>query len=168
MRLRWVLVALIALVAIGGAFTYSNPAAHNAGASDCSASKRVTLVIDFGDSRPPITRCAADFAGTGWQLFAATGTKVSGTDQYPEGFVCRIENWPGVASQGCHSTPTYAQGGWAYFFKNATTNPQWTFSPTGSALRKPACGSIEGWRFFGPNENPAENPPRSNLKPFRC
>ena len=168
MRLRWVLVALIALVAVGGALTYANPNRESQGASDCGAEKRVTLVVDFGDDREPITRCAADFSGTGWQLFNATGTQVSGTDQYPEGFVCRLEGWPTETTQGCHSTPTYSQGGWAYFFKNSTTNPDWTFSPTGSALRKPACGSIEGWRYFGPNEDPAKNPPRTDLEPFRC
>jgi hypothetical protein len=169
-RLRWVLIALIALVAIGGAFSASNPATtgHSGGASDCSSKQRVTLVIDFGDERTPLTRCAAGFEGTGWQLFSATATKVAGTDQYPEGFVCRVEGWPTAEVQGCHSTPNYAQGGWAYFYKSTATLGKWVFSPTGSALRHPVCGSIEGWRFFGPNQNPADGPPRSDLNPHAC
>ncbi|MEI6590620.1 MAG: hypothetical protein WCO24_01280 [Actinomycetes bacterium] len=53
MRLRWVLVALIALVAIGGSFTQLEAGKSDdvRGTSDCTASNRVTLVVDFGDSR---------------------------------------------------------------------------------------------------------------------
>ena len=164
------LVALIALVAIGGSFTQLEAGKSDdvRGTSDCTASNRVTLVVDFGDSRKVQFRCAANFNGTGWQLFSATATEVTGTDQYPEGFVCRIEGYPTAADQSCHSTPTYAQGGWAYFYKSSETNGKWLFSPTGSALRKPVCGSLEGWRYFASNKDPASSPPRSNLAAFKC
>lgn len=162
------LVALIALVAVGGAIAQLRPSNTVSGASNCNAAKRVTLLVDFGNSRKVHIKCAANFTGTGWQLFGATATSVSGTDQYPEGFVCRIEGYPTKATQGCHSTPTYAQGGWAYFYKSVETGQKWVFSPTGSALRKPVCGSIEAWRYFAPGKAPAGVTPRSNLVAFKC
>ena len=170
MRLRWVLLALIALVAIGGTLTQLKPASNSSPAvtTDCAGKAGVTLIVDFAGARKTEIKCAPKFSGTGWQLFAATKTQVSGTDQYPEGFVCRIEGYPGASIQGCHSTPTYSQGGWGYFYKSVDTGGKWVFSPTGSALRHPACGSIEGWRYFAPNESPAKTPPASSLTPFKC
>ena len=170
MRLRWVLIALIAFVAIGGVFSLASnpaPASKSSGLSDCSAKQRVDLVIDFGDGRVR-TGCAANFTGTGWQLFKALGIEVQGTDQYPEGFVCRIDNSPTLQEQGCHSTPRYDQGSWAYFYATAETGGKWVFSPTGAALRHPPCGSVEGWRFIHPGEEPATSPPSTNLRPHQC
>ena len=155
-------------MAIGGMFTQIHPVKVEATSSNCNAKHRVTLVVDFANSKKPLVRCAENFSGTGWQLFKATGVSVSGTDQYPEGFVCRIENVPTTSQQPCNSTPTYAQGGWAYFYASLQTSGKWVFSPTGSSLRKPPCGSAEGWRYFKANESPSKSPPRVNFKPFKC
>lgn len=115
----------------------------------------VTLVVDFGESadREPIVRCAIDFAGTGWEIFQATGIEVTGTTQYPVGFVCRIENFPPSGEQNCMDTPKYSEGSWGYFvFKKESG---WQVSQVGSAARAAECGSAEGWLFIGAGQQDA-------------
>ena len=115
----------------------------------------VTLIVDFGESanREPLIRCAIDFAGTGWAIFEATAVAVSGTDQYPVGFACRIEDFPSSEEQNCVDTPKYSEGSWGYFvFKNESG---WQVSQVGSATRTAECGSAEGWLFIGPGQQDA-------------
>ena len=112
----------------------------------------VTLVVDFGiaSDKEPIIRCATDFAGTGWDLFAATDIKVAGTLQYPTGFVCRIENWP--IEEDCRNTPTVAAGTWVYFLPSKSSATEWSMSGTGASTHRPGCGSSEGWLFISGDE----------------
>ena len=174
--LRMVLVALVALVAIGGLIS-TIPSAEKpqrkAATADfhegqCSNEPGVSLVIDFGPTsgREPLVRCAKGFAGTGWQLFAATEVEVSGTDEFATGFVCRVNDWPSADEQPCTSTPTAAQGTWAYFV--STDENAWQFSGQGASMRKPKCGSAEGWRFVEPGEVASQSVPKVSPATFGC
>lgn len=120
----------------------------------------VTIVIDFGESldREPIIRCAIDFAGTGWDVFKAAAIAVSGTDQYPTGFACRIENFPPRSEQNCIDTPTYSEGSWGYFLFSSEKG--WQVSQVGSAARDAECGLAEGWLFIGPGQQDAGQLPK--------
>ena len=169
-RLRTVLIALLALVAIGGLI--SRVPNLNLGfysSKDCSV-QSTTLVVDFGTGSTPQSslRCASNFTGTGWQLFAATGFHVEGTSQYPTGFVCRIEQVPSPRQDACLNTPDNKNGHWAYFYSTASTGNTWHFSPIGAATRKPKCGDWDGWRYLLPGEDAASNPPRQEPSPYSC
>jgi hypothetical protein len=120
----------------------------------------VTIVVDFGDSEDfePIIRCANDFVGSGWEVFQATAIDVSGTNQYPVGFACRIENFPPSSDQNCMDTPKYSEGSWGYFV--FTQESGWQVSQVGSAARDAECGSAEGWLFIGPGQQDAGLLPR--------
>jgi len=199
--LRPVLIGLILLVAVVGLVrvvpaTNSQP---NTSASlgvtngQCTqAHEGVSLVVDFGadSGREPLVKCAANFNSakssvsnllSGWQLFAATGVAVAGTTEYAVGFVCRIDGYPTVAEQPCTSTPTYAQGHWAYFYSQAGSSGagssgagkagRWQFSMTGAADHKPDCGSVEGWLFVRGNSAGAtasKLQPSVSPKAFSC
>jgi hypothetical protein len=176
--LRMVLVALVALVAIGGLIStipsgqqstkeLSKFESHQ---GQCNNENGVSLVIDFGISskREPQSVCVKDFKGTGWQLFAAANISVAGTDEFPTGFVCRIADWPSTSVQPCTSTPTAAQGTWAYFVASADTGPNWLFSGQGAAMHKPKCGAVEGWRFVEPGEVGSQSLPRLAPATFGC
>jgi hypothetical protein len=177
--LRMVLVALVAVVAIGGLISAVPGGEKNSSntladyvthAGACNDEQGVSLVVDFGSSstQSPMTTCVKNFKGTGWQLFSAAGIKVAGTDEFPTGFVCRIANWPSAEKQPCTSTPTNAQGTWAYFVASVSTQNQWQFSGQGAATHKPGCGSLEGWRFVEPGESASASLPRVTPMPFGC
>lgn len=172
-RLRVVLFALVALVAIGSAIsalpaTESNSAtpAPNATYSDGAClDTGVTQVIDFGSQHSPIVYCATNFAGTGWDLLTQR-VDVAGTDEYPTGFVCRIEGVPSAQEQDCANTPSYDEGSWVYFIANAETDG-WVMSPTGAGMRKPGCGSSDAWVFSGKNR-PERVMPSIEATVFKC
>jgi hypothetical protein len=159
--LRPVLIALIALVAIGGLVSTgalsspsTTPVTAPAKTSGFCSSDGVSLLIDYGTASklPNSTSCAFSFTGTGWQLFAATEQKVEGTTDYPVGFACRINQYPEAKQQPCTSTPTGSQGSWAYYFATASTGDHWMFSAAGASMRKPLCGDMDGWVFINPGE----------------
>jgi hypothetical protein len=144
----------------------------------------VSLVVDFGkdSGRAPIVKCARGFnvPGSsvsnelnGWQLFSNSAVSVTGTTEYPVGFVCRIDGYPLAADQPCTSTPTYAQGHWAYFFAQAGKggSGQWAFSGAGASDHKPSCGSAEGWLFVKGSEasgTGAKQFPSTPAQVFSC
>lgn len=156
-RLRTVLLALIALVAVGSIWSALSTAGPTASPKKsastatfvdnaCNAdSQGVTEVIDFGSGAEPITYCALGFAGTGWDLLNEH-LSVEGTSEYPTGFVCRINDVPTVESQDCANTPTYEEGTWAYFVADKDS-AGWVLSGTGSSMRSPECGTSEAWVF---------------------
>jgi hypothetical protein len=173
-----VLIALVALVAIGGLVsTIPSEQKQSTDASvfkfhsgQCESENGVSLVVDFGPSskRDPLAKCVIDFAGNGWQVFAAAQVEVSGTDEFPTGFVCRVDGWPSKDSQPCTSTPTPAQGTWAYFVASEDTFGEWQFSGQGASMHKPACGSVEGWRFVEPGEVGSQSLPALKPETFSC
>jgi hypothetical protein len=161
--LRAVLIALVALVAIGGLVTTGvlgtvpeeRKSLTTSSEGFCTVDG-VSLLIDFGTSsnEKTVVTCAADFVGTGWDLFAATKQAVEGTSEYPVGFVCRINNFP--AEQPCSSTPTSTEGTWAYYYASADLGNNWKFSIAGASLRKPLCGDVDAWVFVNSGEESHE------------
>lgn len=170
--LRMVLIALVALVAVGSMVSTipsEKPLSQGSFAEgQCDEEDGVSLVVDFGTSsdRDALELCALDFTSTGWDVFAAVELVVEGTSEYPTGFVCRLDGWPTMEQQACSKTPTAAQGSWAYF--SASENKGWQFSGQGAAMRKPACGSVEGWRFVEAGEVASQSWPRVDAKTSSC
>ena len=172
-RLRVVLFALVALVAIGSAISAlpptesqtSTPAPKATFSDGTCLDSGVTQVIDFGSNQSPIVYCATNFVGTGWDLLAQR-VDVSGTNEYPTGFVCRIEGVPSVKDQDCANTPSYDEGSWVYFTANEETNG-WVMSSTGAGMRKPACGSSDAWVFSG-SKRPERVKPTIEPTVFKC
>ena len=183
--MRPVLFGLIALVAVFGLLRVvpetNVETASSANACD-SGNPGVTLVVDFGAeaNRPALIKCAVGFnlasnsvsnELNGWQVFEAAGVKVEGTDDFPTGFVCRIEGFPTVANQPCDKTPSYASGHWAYFYAAAGQGKSWQFSGTGATNRKPVCGGVEGWLFVkgdASTGNESSVVPSVAPKAFKC
>jgi hypothetical protein len=181
LSLRAVLIGLVCLVAAGGLLTVlpdSNEAVSTTGLSHeakaCEAGSGVTVVVDFGTSidKPAVVRCARGFEGTGWSALTAAGVKVEGTAQFPVGFVCRLADWPEKQQQNCSDTPTYQEGHWAYFYadsrQSAGNASEWQISGIGASMRKPTCGSFEGWRFLLAGESTQSEKPRVVPTPTVC
>ncbi len=176
--LRAVLVSLIALVAIGGAFATLPEAKHPSSSNKPSASfvlgktycpfdstSGVSEFIDFGPGKKVESFCAFNFSGTGWDLISRAA-KVEGTRDYEVGFVCRIDGWPTKDAQNCQDTPTYAEGSWAYFLSNK--NGSWSFSGTGSSMHRPACGTSEAWLWVAGGQDPTQSLPSVKPRVFKC
>jgi hypothetical protein len=166
------LIGLVSLVAIGFAFNQQQtngdgdevlPTATSVLCTDIGTS----LVIDFGtdESQPLIEKCVQDFEGNSWDLFEAAGVGVTGTEKYPVGFVCRIQDFPSESTEACKETPGTKNGSWAYFLSNE--DGAWEYSPIGASTHKVQCGVSEGWRFLLPGE-PVQTPPRVTLKTYVC
>lgn len=169
---RAALIALIALVAIGGLFgtgvisTVSKPIdSTTASAAGFCTEAGVSLLVETGES-DTIIACAKNFSDTGWQLFAATNQQVEGTSEYPVGFVCRINDFPSDSTESCTGTPTAASGSWAYYFASSETGNHWMLSGVGAATRKPKCGDVDGWVFIAPGELLHE--PKAAPVTFQC
>lgn len=174
--LRSILISLVALVAIGGAVSaltsgeVSSPISKLVATDGACEDRGVTLVVDFGaaSNKKPIETCAKKFSGTGWQLFDAAGVRVQGTSEFPESFVCRIQDWPSSNSQDCTDTPKYSEGTWAYYFADVKTGSKWLISGVGASMQKPECGSVEGWLFIAPGENRDTAEPSVAPHPIIC
>ncbi len=188
-KLRPVLIGLILLVALVGLTRVVPESTPNAQTSASAAlswcnqtNQGVSLLIDFGAEakQHPIVKCAFGFNAasssvsnelTGWQLFKAAGVEVAGTTDFTVGFACRIAGWPTPEKQPCTSTPTYAQGHWAYFYADTSSAGDWVFSGAGSSMRKPACGSADAWLFVtGDATNGTESSAVPSITPkvFSC
>ena len=166
--LRVAFLALLTLVIVG-AFWSQNHAEHlaNKGAAE---TKFVTLVIDYGaKSGKPIQRFEVPDApanASGWDLFKFAGVRAEGTEQYPTGFVCRLNDWPSAAAEDCKQTPAYAKGHWAYFVTNRSLGSGWILSGQGAAAHIPDCGSFEGWSWIAGGAN--STAPRFDTKIRGC
>lgn len=175
-RLRTVLLILIALVAVGSIWRASSavePTAQPSAASffdgPCDAEHPgVSAFIDFGGDRADIAYCAMNFSGSGWDLLTQR-VAVEGTKEYPTGFVCRIEGWPTAQEQNCADTPTYSEGSWVYWVADSSTDG-WAMSGTGSSMRRPDCGSSEAWVFSKTSVSDTENEDEPKAAPvvFKC
>ena len=170
---RTVLIALVALVAIGGlvstgALSTVSGGDDKAGINSPGFCKTdgVSLLLDYGTGGQQDIFCAESFQGTGWELFTATSQVVEGTTEYPVGFVCRINDFPSAEEQSCSSTPSGAEGSWAYYYATAQLGDTWMFSASGASGRKPACGDMDAWVFIGPGEKNHEPVQKPNT--FKC
>lgn len=157
LNLRVALFLLIGLVALGGVWSgLTTSETTGSRANGDVAEKSVALVIDFGpDSgrKVKVVKVAnLKFNATGWDVLVHAGMKVQGTDQYPTGFVCRIEGWPSEKNESCDGTPAYSKGHWAYFLSSTKIGGNWMLSGQGAATHVPECGDVEGWKWVAPNK----------------
>ncbi|MFM6978202.1 MAG: hypothetical protein ACKOWR_05785 [Micrococcales bacterium] len=175
LSLRAVLIALIGLVAIGGLVTSGvigtapeRESNQSTVATGFCQSEGVSLLIDYGTQvdRQPTIACSNNFAGTGWELFGATKQSVEGTLEYPTGFVCRINDFPTKTDQPCTTTPTSAEGSWAYYYATSQLGDHWMFSAAGAGMRKPDCGDVDAWVFINSGEKSHE--PSIAPDTFKC
>jgi hypothetical protein len=160
---RAVLLILLAIVAIGSVTTTSNNSSSTESrvADGPCSEDGTTLVIEYGPlEQGTIVRCVQNFSGNGWELFEAAELSVEGTADYPNSFVCRIQDLPGAEVEPCDGTPSAQTGSWIYFVANAADEPRnWQRSPVGAASRTPKCGDSEAWVFSkDANESPLTMP----------
>ena len=165
---RVTLIGLVGLVALGlwlnqGNPTKTKPVSEVAEGACVSAGN--TVVIDYGktSSLPVEVNCVKGFSGSSWNLLKTVGS-VTGTQKYPVGFVCRINNFPGEAQDQCIDTPGLTSGSWAFFI---ATKDSWEYSAFGAATHKVKCGTAEGWRFLAKDEN-LNTPPRVKPTVINC
>jgi hypothetical protein len=164
MRLRtsiWVLALAIATL---------TPVSSSQALPASSISKNVTLVVDFGkqSGRPTRVLTVNDVAPTltGWNLLSLAKLKVQGTQQYPLGFVCRIDGWPTAKQQDCSSTPSFRSGHWAYYVTNFQLGGGWLLSGQGAGSHIPDCGGYEGWSWISGGQ--PNTPPRFKVAIRAC
>ena len=168
---RAVLLFLLAIVAIGSFTTTSTisittpssssqPRAFDGACSDDG----ITLIIEFGSLvQEPLKRCVQNFSGNSWDLFEAAELIVEGTANYPDSFVCRIQDLPSAEEEPCDGTPNLQTGSWVYFVANAEDEPRkWQRSPVGAASRAPKCGDSEAWVFTRDSSASPKIPPNTN------
>jgi hypothetical protein len=134
------------VLAVAGGAAFAAPAAHAAGtAGYCPDASGVTVVVDFNDlGGGVVVRCAPGDQATGLSALKNAGFTIAGTTRWGEGFVCRIEGRPTVATEPCRDTPP-ASAYWSYW--HASNGGSWTYSDKGVLNRRPPAGSFEGWSF---------------------
>ena len=183
LSLRTVLIALVALVAIGSTFSALSGVNPTSSATPSASASRslnpeiifetqcsktlpgVSLVIEFSGGAQDLQFCQTAFSSDGWQLLANVA-EIEGTEQYQTGFVCRINGWPAHADQDCIDTPKYSEGSWAYFLSNS--KHKWSYSGIGATFHKPACGSAEAWLWVPASKSPTQSLPTIAPKTFKC
>jgi hypothetical protein len=152
---RAVLISLIAIVAVGGLVVpnlQNGPTKinsnQNVSTNGACTNHGITLIVDFGKETKlePIQKCVVAEGLSGWQVLQHAGLQVFGTAEYPNSFVCRINDWPSQKIEDCAGTPGLVGGSWVYFYSKPGSNG-WLRSPVGAATRKPICGEVEGWLF---------------------
>lgn len=148
---RAVLISLIAIVAVGGLVVpnlQNGPTTNSNSANGACTRQGTTLIVDFGTESKlePIQKCVDSQGASGWQVLQNAGLQVSGTAEYPDAFVCRINGWPSQKTEDCAGTPGLTGGSWVYFYSKPGS-AGWLRSPVGAATRKPLCGEVEGWLF---------------------
>jgi hypothetical protein len=163
----WLRTVALALIASLAALTPTTPSV----ASDPnSISRTVTLVIDFSAQSGLATKVISlnelPEKTTGWRLFSLAKLKVQGTQQFPNGFVCRIAGWPKVKQQDCADNPSFKEGHWAYYVTNFQLGPGWLLSGQGAASHIPDCGGYEGWSWTPGGQ--ANKPPRFKVSVRAC
>jgi hypothetical protein len=98
---RLSLIGLVVLVAIGFVVNQQQPSGDGDEVLPTVTDGQcvdagTSLIVDFGTGQPQqvIEKCIQNFDGYSWDLFEAASIELSGTEKYPVGFVCRIENFP--------------------------------------------------------------------------
>lgn len=174
---RAVLISLIAIVAVGGLVVpnlQNGPATvksiRNISEDGACTKGGITLIVDFGKETNlvPIRKCVVAEGLSGWQVLQQAGLQVSGTAEYPNSFVCRINYWPSQKTEDCAGTPGLLGGSWVYFYSKPGSNG-WLRSPVGAATRKPLCGEAEGWLFVNQHTDDQKFAmPTIPPRPFIC
>ncbi len=174
---RAVLISLIAVVAVGGLVVPNlqngptkNNSNQNISTNGACTKQGTTLIVDFGkeSNLAPIQKCVVANELSGWQFLQHAGLQVAGTSEYPNSFVCRINDWPSQKVEDCAGTPGLVGGSWVYFYSKPGSSG-WLRSPVGAATRKPLCGEVEGWLFVDPLADGQKfTSPKISPSPFIC
>lgn len=115
----------------------------------------VTVVVDFRGLGGGVQQgCAPGDPSSGTAALTAAGFGYTFASRQP-GFVCRINQKPGVETDKCVTTSP-ASAYWSYW--HAPAGGSWTYSNQGATTYKPARGTVEGWAF-GAGEQPGAAPP---------
>ena len=131
------------------------------------AESGISLVVDFGALKDEIvSKCVEGFSGNSWNLLETAGFELAGTQKYPIGFVCRINQLPGEEVEKCIETPGAKNGSWAFFLAGPDST-NWQYSTFGASSHKVKCGWAEGWRFLAPDDA-LNTPPRVQPKITNC
>jgi hypothetical protein len=165
LSLRVVLVSLVALVAVGALISAPGAKHQSVKAHFTAGWCEVNGVSQTIEDATATTRCATDFSGTSWELFAAAGNTVTGTSQYPIGFVCKVNGRP--AAQTCDHTPRYDEGTWAFFVAQPRET-SWHYALTGASLHQTVCGSAEGWLWVPASSTPESSMPKTVPETRKC
>src|SRR5690625_3732704 len=99
--------ALIAGTILAALFSLF-PAQHAQAASGaCQDNTGLNLVVDYKDLGGGVQiYCLENWkGGSAWSAFSQVAT-LEGTSQYPNSFVCRVNNKPGPSEEPCTSTPS--------------------------------------------------------------
>jgi hypothetical protein len=117
-------------------------AAPVAALDDCAG---VTVVVDAIELGGTVTARCVDDASDGLDALGRAGHDYTFLPGNP-GFVCTIDQRP----DPCNGAPTDAY--WSYWVEG---DDGWTYATLGAGSRRPAAGSVEGWRF-----GDSSSPPR--------
>mgnify|MGYP000069397366 FL=1 len=170
---RAVLISLIAIVAVSGLVVpnlQNGPTTNSNSANGACTKQGTTLIVDFGkeSNLAPIQKCVVANELSGWQFLQHAGLQVAGTSEYPNSFVCRINDWPSQKVEDCAGTPGLVGGSWVYFYSKPGSDG-WLRSPVGAATRKPICGEVEGWLFVNQlTDDKKFAMPTITPRPFIC
>lgn len=153
---RTLTAALVAALTWVG-MSAAPPARAEVTSGRCTTDTGVTIVVDSSALGGGVdVRCVESVAPgtTGLQLLHRAGYSSQGTAHDGPGFVCRINDLPGVNDtlqvggrdyrEACVATPP-AGAFWGYW--HAPNGGPWTFSNYGGATHEVIIGGYEGWAF---------------------
>jgi hypothetical protein len=145
---------VLAFVVGTTAFVAPVSAAHAHGATSCTA-PQVAVAVSFAHWGGTAERGCASYTAsmTGWSLLQRAGFRVTGTDAYPDTFVCKINDEPNTS---CANTPPQAAS-WSYWHA-APGATSWTHTNLGAASAHPEAGSADAWNFGDTNSPPPFSP----------
>ncbi|MEU4565299.1 hypothetical protein [Micromonospora sp. NPDC023956] len=150
-------------MAVAAALVVPSPARAAGTAGPCPDASGVTVVVDFNElGGGTVVRCAPGAQATGLAALKNAGFSVTGTLRWGEGFVCRVEGKPSVATEKCVDTPP-ANAYWSYW--HADNGGSWRYSDKGVLNRRPPAGSFEGWSFS--RDRSPDDAPRPGVAPTR-
>jgi hypothetical protein len=127
------------------------PTPHDVGCT----SPQVAVVVNFAHFGGSAERGCANYSAslTGTSLLHSAGFTTTGTADYPDTFICKINGEPDTS---CANTPP-ASASWSYWHA-APGATSWTHSNVGAASAHPAAGSADAWNFGDTNTAPPFSP----------
>lgn len=135
------------------------PGALEAGAA---AARAVAVVIDFGDSQPPLVLCVNEAGASDAQVLADGLAQAGrgGLRFSPTGLLCGIDGYPAT---GCGAQNGARYSYWAYFHG---TSLGWSYAQEGPASHVAALSTAIGFRFETEGTGtPADSAPRTTGDP---
>lgn len=144
-------VSAVSLLAAPVSAAQAAPAVYQAG---CTA-PQVAVVVNFAHFGGAAERGCANYTAslTGTSLLHAAGFTTTGTADYPDTFICKINGEPDTS---CADTPP-TSASWSYW-RAAPGATSWTHSNLGAASAHPAAGSADAWNFGDTNTAPPFSP----------